>query len=189
MIKKNWRTLALGIAAAFCLNSQARADSGSGYYMGVAGGISELGVDKRGFAEKTIAYKGFAGYAFSDYMALELAYLNGGNASTPSDAVVAGGTLEVETRGLNASILFRARTGSAFAVYGKVGYSQYDFELRDTLDGATVADEKISDGAISYGLGLTYTFFEHMMVKFEYEGVNVADGDLNALLLGIGYKF
>jgi opacity protein-like surface antigen len=189
MIKINWRVTAIAIAAAFFASAQVRADSGSGYYMGIAGGISELGVDKRQFAQNTIAYKGFVGYGFSDYMALELAYLNGGNATTESDAVAVGGDLEVETKGLNASILFRARTGSAFAVYGKVGYSQYDFDLVDTLDGAVIAEERISDGAISYGLGLTYTFFEHLMVKFEYEGVNVADGDLNALLLGVGYKF
>jgi len=180
------RSLASGIVVcAMLVTTQAKAAGDSGAYLGIGGGLAEIGVDELDFKENDIAYKVFGGYSFSDLIAFEGAYILGGE---PSDEVTSG-VREATATGINASVLLRARTGSSFALYAKIGYTMYDFKLTETLNDVSSDLVDQSDSGISYGLGVTYTIDKKYLVRIEYEGVQIDDGKFNMVMLGAGYRF
>jgi opacity protein-like surface antigen len=179
------KRIAIGIACWAMFATAAQAAGNSGPYIGISGGLAQTGFDDAGFKEKDISYKAFGGYSFSDLIAFEAAYFDGGSPTLDSPLGSAGASLA----GFNASVLLRARTGSSFALFAKVGYAKYDFKLEADLPGIFVGAADQSDTGISYGLGVTYTLSRKYLVRAEFEGISVKDGSYNTVMLGAGYRF
>src|SRR5262245_39488158 len=116
--------LALGLTMA----SHARADEFSGPYLGASIGQATLSVEDTPFHETDTGFKGFVGYAFSDLFAIEAAYIDAGTPTLEINGPGGVGEVAASLTGINASILLRARKGSAFAFFVKLGYAQYEVE-------------------------------------------------------------
>jgi OmpA-OmpF porin, OOP family len=180
------KRIAIEIALCAALSvTTVHAAGNSGPYIGIGGGLGQTGLDVAGFKEQDIAYKAFGGYSFSDLIAFEAAYFDGGKPTLDSPIGSAGASLS----GFNASVLLRARTGSSFALFAKVGYAKYDFKLEADLPGLFVGSAEQSDNGLSYGLGVTYTLSRKYLFRAEFEGINIKDGSYNSVMLDAGYRF
>jgi OmpA-OmpF porin, OOP family len=185
------KRIAIGLAAyAMIITTHAEAAGESAAYVGVSGGLAQTGIDDTGFNEKDMAYKVFGGYSFSDLIAFEGAYFNGGKPSLDAAGIASA---SVSLSGFNASVLLRARTASSFAVFAKVGYAMYDYKVTAQLLGIAV-DAQESDKGVSYGLGVTYTIARKYLVRAEFEGVNIKGGNVPdssfyMVTIGAGYRF
>lgn len=197
----NIRNVIPGALSACLLCSAAAHGAGfGGPYVAVGGGQSQFGTLSGDFDERSTAYKGFVGYAFGDYLALEAAYFSTGDHS----ANVRGVELTSTFAGFNGSILLRAPKGGAFAFYIKAGYASYDYELHTANPNARTSSDSRTD--ISYGAGFNFVLRNGLMLRLEIEGidigrldfaipvagvgnVNIGDADLNLTTLLVGYQF
>ena len=173
------------LLAGMLLACQAQADEYSGPYVGASFGQARLALDDTPFHETDAAFKAFAGYAFSDLLALEVAYVDGGAPTLDLN----GSSVEAQLSGVNASILLRARKGSAFAFFLKLGYASYEVESTGVVNGATLLQGTDTEEDVTAGIGATYLFADRFILRLEYEALNVDDGEFTLVTLGAGYKF
>ena len=179
-------SISLGLFATTLLAcGHALAAGNNGFYIG--GGIGSAIVDVRElqFSERDTAFKVLAGYALSDFIAVEAAYFDGGDPrkENGSNAVV------VSTNGYNASIVLRARTGSEFILFGKIGYAEYNFEIAQLQDNEPVAVDERSDRDLTLGLGFTYKLFDRWLFRLEYERADVSGTDFQLASFVAGIQF
>lgn len=176
----------VAVALGSMLSGHVHADEYSGPYVGASVGQASLSLDDTPFDESDIGFKGFAGYAFSDIVALEAAYIDAGS---PTLDLAGIGSVEANLSGVNASVLLRARKGSAFAFFLKLGYAQYKVEAKGSVNGVLLVEDSETEGAVTAGVGASFLFAEKYMLRIEYEALNVKDGDFSFVSLGTGYKF
>ena len=165
---------------------QAQADQYSGAYFGGSMGQAKLKLEETDFNETDSAFKFFGGYAFSDVVALEAAYIDGG---TPTLDIAGGGSVAGSLTGVNASVLLRARKGSAFAFFLKLGFARYEVEAEGSVNGVPVIEGTETNEDVSAGIGASYLFAQKYMLRIEYESLRVDDADFSIATLGLGYKF
>jgi OOP family OmpA-OmpF porin len=182
----NMRITIAATACAMLIAVQAKAAGDSGFYAGASGGLAQTGINETGFKENDIAFKVFGGYSITDLIAFEGAYIDGGNPSIgePGDAFA-----DASVTAINASVLLRARTGSSFALFAKIGYAMYDFKVAAAVPGIAAVESKQSDSGVSYGLGVTYTIARKYLVRAEFEGLELSDASFYMVTIGAGYRF
>jgi opacity protein-like surface antigen len=168
------------------LTGAVHAEGNTGFYVG--GGIGSAVVDVRElqFSERDMAFKILAGYALSDFIALEAAYFDGGD---PREEFGANQAIVVTTNGYNASLVLRARTGSEIVIFGKVGYAQYNFEISQLTDNVPVTVEERTDRDLNLGLGFTYKMFDRWIFRLEYERAEVTGTDFQLASFVAGIQF
>lgn len=168
----------VGLGAAY----GAHAQESSGFYLG--GSIGEATNETDEFKGSDTAFKLAAGYAFNDYLGIELAYVDAG---TQEDTV---GLVEIENEssGVIASALLRLPLGETFAVFGKLGYAFYDSEATGRL-GDLRERESDSDEDLAYGVGLELALWSSFKLRAEYEAVDVSAGDFEIVSIGVTYGF
>jgi hypothetical protein len=171
------------------------ADEDRGAYVGGGVGQFNVEIDDYDDVEGTVdnwesddtAYKVFAGYRFSKYIAAQVDYINLGS---PSAQVVPGTRIEAEVDGFRPSFVATLPLGDWFEVFGHVGYYFYDasFHVESDVFGDTEFDE---DGEeLTYGVGVGLNFLDRFNVRFEYDKLEL-DGvdDANSLWLTAAVKF
>lgn len=168
----------VALAAAFGAHAQEHA----GLYIG--GSIGEATNESGEFKASDTAFKLTAGYAFNDYLGLELAYVDAG---TQTDNV---GSVEIqnESTGVIASALLRMPLGEKFALLGKLGYAFYEADAT-ARQGNLVARERDEDEDLAYGVGLELAIWRGLKLRAEYEAVDVSDADFHIVSAGAVYKF
>jgi opacity protein-like surface antigen len=160
----------------------AHAEEQSGFQVGAS--VGEARNESGEFKGSDIAFKLSGGYAFNQYLGIEVAYVDTG---TPDDTI-AYVNVETESSGVIASALFRLPCGETFAMFGKVGYAFYDSET--TARGNGVSErEGNSDEDLTYGIGLDVAVTGSIKFRAEYEAVDVSDGDFRIVSAGVVYKF
>jgi opacity protein-like surface antigen len=167
-----------GFGAAF----GARAEEQSGFYLG--GSIGEATNESGEFKGSDTAFKLSGGYAFNQYLGLELAYVDTGTQQDTIDLVA----IDNESSGVIASALLRVPLGETFAVFGRIGYAFYDSKATARL-GNLSASESDSDEDFAYGIGLELAVWGGLHLRAEYEAVEVSDGDFQIVSAGAVYKF
>jgi OOP family OmpA-OmpF porin len=175
-------TLSLIAGSAYAAEEDAAAP---GWYIGVGAGKSTIKVSEVGFDESDTAYKVFGGFSFNQYFALEAAYLDSGN---PSMAI---GTASVDASitGLNMSLVGRIPIGDSFALFGKLGYASYKWEVRGRLNGNTLLSEDGSDSDMSYGFGASFTIGKRFVLGAEYEVIDITDLNYSSMMITGAIKF
>jgi opacity protein-like surface antigen len=176
----------IGILAAFGLMgaSAHAAESDAGAYVGVGIGTSTIKIDDFNFDESDTAFKLFGGYMFNPYVGLELAYLNAGEPS----ATVSGVSVEVSVTGFSGSVVGNIPLGDRFALFGKLGFAQYDVEATARI-GAASASADDSGSELAYGVGMSVSLTDRFSLRAEYEMFDVEDGDFTILSAGAVLKF
>jgi OmpA-OmpF porin, OOP family len=185
-----YKRVALNSIAALALLGAAsvQAESQPGFYAGAGIGQSTLEVDDAGFDADDTAFKVFGGYSFNDHFAVELTYFDGGAPGETFDfGIGTPVSVEAELTGLNVSAVGRLPINDTFALFAKLGYASYDFEVTGRAGGFSESEEG-SDEDLSYGLGIGLTFGA-FGVRGEYEAIDVSDGGFNVLSVSGLFKF
>jgi opacity protein-like surface antigen len=163
----------------------AQAAGNSGFYMGGGIGTAVVDVKELEFSERDLSFKILAGYALSDFIAIEAAYFDGGKPEKENG----NESIIISATGYNASVVLRARTGSQIVVFGKIGYAEYDFDFVQKINGVAQNIDGRSDRDLNLGLGVNYNFRERYMFRAEYERAEVAGAEFQLLSLVAGILF
>lgn len=179
-MRNGFRASMLLVSLGYACNSQAQEPTGA--YLGASVGEATNEVGK--FKGSDTAFKLSAGYAFNQYLSVELAYLDAG---TQRDTV-GNVYIENESSGVIASTRFSLRLGDQFSVFGKFGYA---FAKSDSIlrRGDLVARESTNNANLAYGIGIELAVFRGLRLRGEYEILNVSVGDFDVVSAGVVYRF
>jgi len=178
-----------------CASPAALADEDSGLYLG--GGYGKFGIefddidDEIGdfdFDDSDSAYKLFAGWRFSPYVAGELAYLNLGSPSEAFDDGTNVGRVEANIDGFAPYVVGTLPLG-IFELFAKVGYLFYNVDVDFDLNDLELGDSD-NDEAFVYGVGAGLVVFDHLNVRLEYEKFEISNTDnADAFWLTAAWRF
>ena len=189
----NMKNLALAaLTAASLLASAAQAQP----YLGLSLGQSKLdesiteGLITSGTVDsKDTAFKLFGGYQFHRHVAIELAYVNLGEASYSGDFLgtpVTGGS--VKASGFNVAGVGILPLTEEFSLFAKLGLFAWEAKASDTTGG--VPFSATADGAdVSFGLGASYAFTRQFSVRAEWERFKLESADADLISVGVLYRF
>lgn len=112
-------------------------------------------------------FKLFAGYRFGEFLALEGGYVDMGQ-SVADTTVPVTATASLSAKGGFVSLLPQIPIGGAGAIFGRVGLSAVDAELKATGGGGSVSD---STGAVAlvFGAGGEIHLTDNVSVRVEWE--------------------
>jgi hypothetical protein len=193
-----------GLATALCgfgaapAMAQTPANTG-GPYLGVGWGQFNVDVDNLSDAGSTAnniinsddnAWKAFAGWRFSPYIGVEVAYIDLGNPGDRFEGSGSNGNYSLDISGFSPALVGTLPLGPV-ELFAKVGYYFYDVDLRLDLDapGPDVDSSSSRDDFI-YGGGVGLTFAEHLHVRAEYEKVDLKNAsNSDALWLSAAWRF
>lgn len=211
------QTVALTCAAALWAGSALAAGSdGSGLYIGVGGGVSHGNIDDgrvnqqlldAGFSnpsttgsENSFAYKGFVGYSFNRYIAVEGGYFNLGKFKF--DSTVSGpGTLhqEIKSSGWNVDAVLSYPFAQGFSVFARAGVQNAKSKANYSATGSVrlvETDDSETKTSWKGGLGVGYEFSQRIGLRGEWERYHIADGtehdhkfNVDVFGLSVYYKF
>jgi OOP family OmpA-OmpF porin len=180
------------------LISATQASAQGQFYLGASGGKNKIGsaittglITSGAVDGKDTGYKAFAGYQFSPYIGLEVAYLDLGEVSYSGDfegiAVTDG---KIELTGVNYSIIGSAPVTPSFTIFAKVGRFASDAKASDVFMGGPTS-QKVSSSAESFGLGARYDIARNLGVRVEWEKlkINISDSSARFLSAGVVIKF
>ena len=191
------------------------ADPDSGYFYGGASvGQSRSKIDdaritanlqSQGLAtsamsndEKSLAWKGFAGYQFDRYIGIEAGYFSLGRFGFTSTTVPAG-TLDgrIRLHGINLDLVGTLPLSERFSAIARVGAQHAS--ARDSFGGngsvvVLTPNPSKSETNVKFGAGLQYAFTPNLMLRGEAERYRVNDavgnhGDINMYSVGLVVAF
>jgi outer membrane immunogenic protein len=181
--------LALSLILFGTSGAWAAEDNTGGFYAGVGIGQFNVEVDNLDDAGDTIgnfdsddtSWKVFAGWRFTPVLAVELDYIDLGDADDNVGNIKVG----AEINGIAPYFVATLPLG-IFEIFGKVGYYFYDVKI--DADNRKILDDSSED--FVYGAGVGLTFLEHVNARVEYEIIDVSDvDDANALWLTGAWRF
>jgi len=149
------------------------ADENSGLYLGAGFGdfssefddVEDVDID---FDEDSDASKLFGGWRFNRFMALQLDYIEFGEAELALDVL----DIESEAQGLTPSIVGTLPLGFV-ELFAKAGVMFYEVEV--TANGDSLIDE--TGANVVYGAGLGLTLLERLALRAEYEVIDIDEFD------------
>lgn len=174
--------IGLGVAPAF-------ADNESGLYLGAGVGqfnvkiddAEDLGQTVGSFDSDDTSFKVFAGWRFSNFIGVELDYIDLGAPEDTVDDV----RIKAEINGVAPYLIGTLPLGPV-ELFAKAGYYFYDIKVNAESIGSR--DDSSED--FVYGLGVGITLFEHLHARLEYEIIDVSEvDDANALWLSGAWRF
>ncbi len=117
----------------------------------------------------TDGWKAFAGYKFTDNLAIEGTYYNLGKAEeTYQHATYGTVNATGEATGIGLSGVYSYEILDNFDVFGKLGMMQWNLEGKAKSNYGTAIEEQ--DGtSVVYGAGASYKFTENLALRGEYE--------------------
>jgi opacity protein-like surface antigen len=175
-------------------------------------------VTKDSVSQGSSPYSLTVGYQFMKYLAVELSYIDLGNANYRGSlecvdiactATAPTGTAKVqwEAQGWPVSVLGQWPVTDSWSVFGRVGVFIGDVKatakLVDASNGALVcgvvecARNHVSEGSTEFigGVGTDYTFMDHWTARLEWQAMpslgnnKTGDGNWNNIQASILYRF
>lgn len=131
------------------------------------------------------------GYAFNDYVAIELGYSNYGDNEDldPAAGVI---TKITDIQSVNLNLLVGMPMGDNFNVYLRGGYQAVDMDARATSLTSTTTDDWNKVG-YNYGFGFKLDMTENLSLRNEYLWHKFDDTDVRldtqTITLGLVYTF
>lgn len=197
-------TVAAFCAASLLAWSQATADATSPYadaYLGAGWGRFNLDLDNFNDVDQAVhdithstdddSWKIFAGYRFSPYFALEGDYVNFDQATDGFVGTGSSGNYRLHIDGF-APLGAITLPAGPFEVFGKAGWLFYNSNLRVNFNapGQEFLESTHSRSDFMWGAGLGVTFFGHLNVSAEYDGIRIVNApNSNALWLSAAWRF
>ena len=165
--------VAIAALSSPAIGAQFGAPGESGFYGGLGLGQSKTDVNAGAVSgdDNTNAWKGFAGYQFNRYFAVEGGYLDLGRASVAGP----GGSVSTDSTALQASLVGSLPMTQQFAFIGKLGVARTDTDTSGIVGGVPTA---FSDNNTepTYGLGLRYDFNKKFGVRGEWDRLRTSSG-------------
>jgi OOP family OmpA-OmpF porin len=213
------------IAALVLLAGPAIAQDNNGFYMGAGMGYSKLNINedkldrlisgelpnpwfisKSKVDQNATPYQIFAGFRFLNYFAVELAYLNLGeatykanieNGTTLGDGAVKG---TWSNDGVPLSFLGILPLGDRFDIFGRVGvyYGSTDLKIRGKdSSGQSVVTSSVDDNTTQFfgGVGADWNFPGNFTGRAEWQAMpsigndDVGSGNFNNFIFSLIYRF
>jgi OOP family OmpA-OmpF porin len=166
------------------------------FYLGASAGQSDIdGSIAEGFITsgavdgKDSGTKLYGGYRFGPNFALELAWVDLGQASYSGDffgSPVTGGKLK-ET-GFNASAVGLNPVNANFELFANAGLFAWEAKASDLTGGAPFS-AKGDDVTLSLGIGANYYFTKNVGARIEWEHFDLDPDKASMLSAGIVVKF
>jgi OOP family OmpA-OmpF porin len=205
---------ALGFTALAIFTAPLTMGADPGWYFGGNGGRSETDVDEdriandllgQGFVttfmddnERDTGFKGFGGYQFNQYFAMESGYYDLGDFGFTSFTIPTG-TLHgvLGARGLNLDAVLSMPFTSKFSAFVRAGLAYS--EVEGAFEGTglmTVLEPNSEKRAVDYkfGAGLEYMITRNFGMRLEAERYRIDDsvgnkGDIDLLSAGVLFRF
>jgi len=151
-----------------------------GFYIGGSAGQTTVKIDDLDIDEDDTAWKGYVGYTFLPWLAIEGGYTDLGRASDN----FLGTDVHLDVTAWQAFLVGIVPLGPV-DLFAKAGGASLDAEL----DAGAFGTEHDSDEYFAYGAGLAYNF-GRWAVRAEYEAYDVDDiDDLYVVSAGLTYHF
>jgi OOP family OmpA-OmpF porin len=205
---------ALALATLATLISPITVAQDAGWYVGVNAGQARAKLDETrivnglledGFVtteftndERHFSYKGFVGYEFNKYLALEGGYFDLGNFDFSARTQPPGRlTGNIELDGFNIDAVLSLPFTQKFSLFGRLGVNRA--KASDTFTGTgavNVLDPRRDEreNNVKLGAGLQYDFTPSFGMRIEGERYRVSDavgnrGDIDVATLGLLFRF
>jgi opacity protein-like surface antigen len=180
--------LNLSLLAALSTVLPAQADAG--FFLGLQGGYSSIDTDKDIVELKDdINAQLYAGYMFTDWIGLELAYTDFG-----SFEVKDAQDLEVDYTGVHFGLVLEGNFSRHVNVFAKLGAYNINTEI-DYADPAD-KDQDESDTGFFYQAGLAFPVMRHMDITVSWQNfrkIEILDTSINSGIdaydLGLRFTF
>jgi OmpA-OmpF porin, OOP family len=170
----------LAPAAAGAADDSAFGDSA--FYAGL--GAGEAHNETGDFRLDGPVAKAFAGYAFNDYFAAEIAYVD----PQEADDTIGDARVALDVKGVIASTVLSAPLFESWSIFGKLGWAFYDG--RETVEiGGVRAAASASDDDFAWGVGTAMRIGSRWSMRLEYERVEVSEGAFKALTMSGTVRF
>ena len=205
--RKNFSAAIVAVAMAAATPALAQLTPTSpdlGFYGGVAVGQAKFkdgctGITGTGFAggcdDKDTAWKVFGGYQFHRNVAVELGYVDFGEATASGTLFGVPATASADAKALELTAVGILPFTQQLSAYGKAGAYRWDVDARATA-GAAAAGGGDDGTDFTYGVGLKYDFTRNLAARVEYQRYNdlgnsntTGQSDVNMWSLGLMFKF
>lgn len=171
------------IAAGLLAAGPAAAADESGFYFGLGLGRAHNETGHFRSLDDSVA-KVFAGYAFSDYLAAEVAYVD----PQEADQTIDGVRVTLDPKGTIVSTVLSAPLTERWSLFGKLGWAFYDGRTSVANDGEIEA-ASASDDDFAWGVGTAVRIGSRWSLRLEYEGVEASEGAFNTVMLSGAVRF
>ena len=159
-----------------------------GFYLGVAIGDFNTQLDSPDDADDIDLDFGdqdadriFAGWRFNRFAAFEVDYTDFGRSNVAPNTL----GIQAESDGLTPSIVGTLPVGP-IELFARAGMMFYNVEVHDDTD--NLLDDSGSDPV--YGVGIGFTFAEHLNLRAEYERVDIdAFDEADAVWISASWRF
>lgn len=175
-----------------------------GFYAGGAVGQAKFkdgctGITTTGFAgscdDKDTAWKAFGGYQFHRNVAVELGYVDFGEASASGTLLGLPATASADAQAIELVAVGILPFTQQLSAYGKAGAYRWDVDTRATA-GAAAAGGGDDGTDFTYGVGLKYDVTRNLAARVEYQRYNdlgnsntTGQTDVNMWSIGLMFKF
>ncbi len=165
----------IGLSAALLLGPLSAVQAqGPGVYLG--GSWGAYSIKKSSLKENDNILKAVVGAQFNQWFSLEGSWIDFNSTNSGSER------FEADGKGLAGLFSMPLGTSSsAFVKFGEFWWSS------DSLLGGTLGASKGNDPF--YGIGFKHGFNDHLSLRAELERFDVADARLDALTVGLEFKF
>jgi len=170
--------LATGVFASF----PAGAADDSGFYFGL--GVGKAHNEAGPFRLDDSVAKAFVGYAFNDYLAMEVAYVD----PQEADDTFEDARLMLDVDGVIVSTIASLPLHERWSLFVKVGWAFYDGRETLVIDGEREA-ASASDDDFAWGLGTAVKIGTRWSMQLEYEAVEASEGAFNAVTVSGAVRF
>lgn len=178
--------IATGLLSSLGFAGAAVADENSGLYVGIGLGdyssefddVEDVDID---FDEDSDAKKVFAGWRFNQVVALQLDYIDFGDAAVE----LAPFNIETDTRALAPYVVGTLPLGPV-ELFAKGGVLFYELEV--SSGGTEIIDETGQD--LAYGVGVGITVIDRLALRAEYEKIDIDElDDAEAVWITAAWRF
>jgi OOP family OmpA-OmpF porin len=168
---------------------------GTGFYLGAAFGqakaedfceVSEPGFTLNSCDDKASAWKIFAGYRFTRYVAAEASYIQTEEFSQQLTFSGVPVTLDVDAKSYGIAALGIWPATQQFSLFGKLGIARTEAEAQGTVLGQTITAGEDETG-LHYGVGLMFDFTRNLGLRAEWEKLD--KGEFDMWSIGLQYRF
>lgn len=179
------RTIA-GVGALVLLSSTAAAqESESAFRFGIGAGKVTIEADEVDLKGDAWGWEIFGGYEFNRYIAVEVSYLDGGEAD---DVIGEGVKVVADTYGYAASVIGSLPVSDSVSVYARAGFLKWKADESLKVDGEPVLTEKVDGSDPIFGVGVA-GLLEGAWVRLEYRIADIDDTDLSMIGASIAWRF
>jgi opacity protein-like surface antigen len=162
--------------------SAADAADDSGFYVGA--GVGQASNEVGRFRLEDSVVKAFVGFAFNDYFAAELAYLDPQEAEEGFD----DGRVAIDVQGAIVSAIASLPLHERWSLFGKLGWTYYDARQIVENDGERETASE-SDDDFAWGLGTAVKIGRLWSLRLEYEAVEVSEGAFDTITVSGTVRF